>query len=142
MAFVQVTDVDGSVEAVFFADSWTSSQKVIQAGTAVVITGRSQWRDGDVKVRAESAQALVDVRSRATKRVFIDLTLAELTKRGALDELIELLKAQSGGCETRLRIRDENWTAELELPNYLVEPGLGLEEGAEGIYGRRVVTLT
>ncbi|MFT6376879.1 MAG: DNA polymerase-3 subunit alpha [bacterium] len=142
MAFVQLTDVDGAVEAVFFADAWTSSQKAIQSGEAVVVTGRAQWRDGEVKVRAESAQRLVDVRSRATKRVIIELGLEELTKRGALDALVTLLGEQSGECETRLCITGPDWVAELELPNHRVEPGLGLEEGAEGLYGRRVVTLT
>lgn len=142
MAFVQLTDIRGAVEAVFFADAWTSSQKAIKSGEAVVVSGRSQLRDGEVKVRAESAQRLVDVRSRATKRVIIELTVDELSRRGGLDALTTLLTEQSGECETRLHLRSEHYIAELTLPHYKVEPGLGLEEGAESLYGRRVVTLS
>jgi len=141
MAFVQLTDVDGAVEAVFFADAWTSSQKAVQSGEAIVVSGRSQIRDGEVKIRAESAQRLVDVRARATKKVIIDLTLEELVKRGGLKSLTELLAAQSGDVPMLLQVHTPDWIAELELPRFSVEPGLGLEEGAEGLFGRRVVTL-
>ncbi len=135
MAFVRIEDELASVECVFFPQSWARSQRALESGEPVLITGKLE-RGDEVKIMGSSAEPLTEVRSRTTREVRLMLDVADLAGK-RLQQLRAILEAQSGGCNTRLILRSEGrFEAELTLPKLPVEPSARLEESVHALFDR------
>jgi DNA polymerase-3 subunit alpha len=140
MAFVRLDDVDGSVECVFFPQSWTRSMRAVQSGEALLVHGRVERKDDAVKVLADGALRVVEVRNTSVRYARVDLRTGDLTPARA-EQLAALLKDASGRCETRVRVRGPGWEADFVLPDFPVEPTVQLQERAAALFGREDVVV-
>jgi len=136
MAFVMLDDTDASVECTFFSGAWARSQRTIEAGEPVLITGKLEDRDGEIKIRVKSSEKLSDVRARNTREVTLVFDAAELAG-GRLDKLSAMLREYPGTCATRLVVNvPGRFKATMGLPALSVNAGAPLEEHLWAIFGR------
>ncbi len=136
MAFVRLEDARASIEGVFFSEPWARSQRAVEAGEPILVTGEVELNGDEVKFRARSAETLTDVRARMTREVRFVLELADL-HGDRLDEFRKLLQDQRGTCRSMLVVRAEGrFEAELQLPELPVEPSPNLEQCVQALFGR------
>jgi len=136
MAFVRIGDERAAVECVFFSEPWSKSQRALESREPVLVRGRVEYRDDEVKILAESAERLSDIRSRSTTEVRFRLSVEEL-EGDRLQRFLDLLREQHGQCASRLVLRvPGRFDAHLQLPNLGVEPSTALQEGVRALFGR------
>jgi DNA polymerase III alpha subunit len=124
------------IECVFFSEPWSRSQRALQNGKAVLVTGRVEGGEDEPKILATSAELLSEVRARSTTEVRFHLAIEELDG-DRLDRFVALLRKQRGPCRARLVVqRRGRFEAELDLPQHPVDPGTALEEDVQGLFGR------
>ena len=135
MAFVELEDGRASAECVFFADAWSSSKKVVQAGGAILVTGSLEVDDDELKLRASSAVPLIERRRQATSQVRIQLHEPEVTD-AVLTRLDELLVEFAGDTDAVVVLRiPERFDVELAIERR-VDPTVELEEYLRALVGR------
>ncbi|HHO52219.1 MAG TPA: DNA polymerase III subunit alpha, partial [Deltaproteobacteria bacterium] len=136
MAFVRIEDAFDSVECVFFAEAWGRSQRAIEVGEPVLVTGQLEHNGDEIKLLAKSAETLSDIRARMTREVRFNLDISDL-EGDRLGQFLELLQEQRGGCRSCLVVRvDGRFEAELQLPRLPVEPSTTMEESVHALFGR------
>ncbi len=136
MAFVQVEDADSSpVECIFFSDAWTRSKQAVQSGEPILVSGRLESDPDTLKVRANTAEPLSEIRARSTREVQFHLRVGEL-EGDRLEDFRTLLRERRGGCATRLILTTPTRRAELALPDLPVEPSADMEEHVHALFGR------
>jgi DNA polymerase-3 subunit alpha len=136
MAFVKVEDDTGSVEVVFFPESWGRSQRAVQAQKPIIVTGNVELSNDEVKMKANGAELLSELRIRTTKEVRFALQTRELDGE-RLEAFIAVLKRLRGNCRTRLSLKNAGrFEVEVDLPAYPVEPGTELDEAVQMLFGR------
>jgi DNA polymerase-3 subunit alpha len=135
MAFVRLEDADGSIECVFFPDAWARSQRAIESGEPVLVTGKLE-RNEEVKLIGATAEPLTELRLRTTREVRFMFDVEELDPV-RLRRFDELLRAQKGSCRARIILRAAGrFEAELSLPELPVDPSTRLEESVHALFGR------
>ncbi len=142
MAFVQLEDVDASIECSFFAGTWARSQRTVEAGGPLLLTGTVELRENELKIRVNSAEALADVRARTTREVTFRLGVGDLVGAG-LERFVELLRTYPGSAAARVVLDvPGRYLATLGLPELRVDPAAPLEEHLFSLTGRAdAVTL-
>jgi len=140
MAFVQLEEQGASIECVFGPEVWGTSQRAVQAGEPILVTGTVDTRREDPQIRVTSAEPLSEIRARTTGEVWFRLDKDELLDK-RLDPFKEILAGHRGGCRARLVIQDPRWEIEFLLPELPVEPSSQMEERVNALFGRSVVTL-
>ena len=137
MAFVTLEDEHGSVECVFFSDPFLRSQKALAEGQPLLVRGKLERGEDSVKVLAESAELLSEVRERSTRAVALRVDAQEVddSRRAAL---IQLLRGSPGSCELTLHVRfPGRAVAVLRLPEALrVVPDDTFMQGLETLFRR------
>jgi DNA polymerase-3 subunit alpha len=136
MAFVQLEDTDAAIECTFFSQAWARSQRTVESGVPILVTGTLENRDGELKLRANAAELLSEVRVRNTREVTFVLRADELVEH-RLQRFIELLRESHGPCPARVVIDvPGRFRARLGLPRMSVDPGAALEERVLALFGR------
>jgi DNA polymerase III alpha subunit len=135
MAFVRLEDADRAVECVFFAEAYARSARALESQEPVLVIGKVEAGD-EVKIVANAAEPLSDLRARIIREVRFQLDVRDLSG-DRLDRFLELLQAQRGSCRTRLVMRmGGRIEAELQLPQHPVEPSTAMEESVTALFGR------
>jgi len=136
MAFVQLEDVDATIECVFFSDPWATNNKMIRSGEVVLITGRLEIDGKGAKILASTAEAVGDIRLQNVREFRLKLRTGELNKQRN-EQLANLLEAHPGGCRVRLELEAEgDYRAVLAVKRFAVAPSTALEESVSALYGR------
>jgi DNA polymerase III alpha subunit len=139
MAFVKLEDQDAAIEVVFFTQAWARSQRAVESGEPILVTGEiEEPGEGEdtVKLKATTAEPLSEVRARTTREVRFELTLEEL-KGDRLQRLQAILQGQRGACRSRLVVKSPGrFRAEWRLPGFSVEPSAAMEEQVATLFGR------
>jgi DNA polymerase-3 subunit alpha len=137
MAFATIEDATGSVECVFFSDPYTRSARVLTAGQPVLAHGKLEKKADGVKILAENAELLAEVRERRTRQVGLMLDADELT-RERLAELKKLLQGSQGRCPVHIHLRyPGKGRATIALPDSIkVIPDEVLMQGLESLFRR------
>ena len=104
MAFTTIEDTTGAVECVFFADPYTRSQRVLEADQPVLVQGKLEKGEEGVKILAESAELLSEIRERRTREVVLQLN-TDWLQNGKLEGLQKALAANPGRCAVTLHLR-------------------------------------
>ena len=138
MAFVRLEDHVDAVEAVFFADAWARSQRVLGSGRPVLVVGNVEGRGEKIKLRATTAEDLEEVRVRSTRLVTLRLDASDLAGDRA-GELRRILEQRPGGCRTRLQVSYGDLAVHYDLPKLSVDASTELEERITALFGRRQI---
>ena len=137
MAFVTLEDIGGSVECVFFSEPWARSQRAITSEQPLLVQGKLERKDDGVKILAENARLLSDVREGSTREVHLVLDADEL-ENGRLPRLVEVLQASSGAkpVHVHLHLPGQAWVSLRVGDNLTVTPDDALMEGIETLFRR------
>ncbi len=137
MAFATIEDATGAVECVFFSDPYTRSARVLTSGQPILANGKLEKKPDGVKVLAENAELLAEVRERRTRQVGLVLDADELSTE-RISELKMLLRCSQGPCPVHIHLRyPGKGRATIALPESLkVIPDEALMQGLESLFRR------
>ena len=103
MAFVQIEDLQGSIEVIAFPEAYGACQDLLVEDQAVLIQGVAQKEENAVRVLADSIIALENAEALWTASVHITLDTARVDAE-RLRRLAELLRQHAGDCRTYLHL--------------------------------------
>ncbi|MEN9785647.1 MAG: polymerase alpha subunit [Pseudomonadota bacterium] len=138
MAFVQLEDLGGSVEVVFFPRAFAASRAVLESGRPMLVRGKLERKAEGVKVLAEGVEAMDELREKRTRAVAIHLRPDELADDG-LDVLRALLESNRGACPAHVVVEDAaaGYRARVRLgEGWRVTATRALVDGIRGMAGR------
>jgi DNA polymerase-3 subunit alpha len=140
MGFATLEDATGQVECVFFSNAYAASQKVLETDQPILVRGKVERsnRDGEdgVKVIADSAELLSEVRERRTRAVHLVVERDELLPK--LTELSALMIASPGDClvHVHMRLPELGWIDFSLSESQKVIPDDPFIQGLEEIFQR------
>ena len=137
MAFATLEDTSGSIECVFFSKPFSQSQRFLVSEQPLLVHGRLEKKDDAVKLLAESAGLLSEVREKRTQTIKLKFRPEELTD-DRIKQLKALLKRSPGGCSIGIEIDyPGQGVAQLAIPTALhVIPDESFMQGLESIFRR------
>ena len=100
MAVIQFEDATGSVEVVFFPESYKDLQTLLQVDAILLIEGEMGLKEGRLQIVAEDAHPL-DEKLRNAKSVVLTVT-QEISSR--LEELHKIFQGSPGGADLSIRV--------------------------------------
>ena len=121
MAFVELEDLVGVIEATVFADAFAKYAAVLVPDQLVLLTGRVDQRDDENKLIAECVTRIEDAEAQLTTEVHVRFNTRGLEK-GAVDQLHEAMgefrDAQSE-CRLVLHLETPDAVVEIQTPHKL-----------------------
>jgi DNA polymerase III subunit alpha len=157
MAFVELTDLEASVEVIFFRDSYEKFRPVVAEDQVLLVRGRVNARGGENKLLVNDARPIEEVRERRATGIEITVD-ADAARNGIIDKLARLLRTSPGRKKVRVVVSgigrgsmtvDLQKTVAVALSNDLMKtlagtPGVKSveyicerENGSNGSSGRR-----
>jgi DNA polymerase III subunit alpha len=139
MAFIRLEDKESSIECVFFSEAWGRSQRAVSTGEPILVTGRFEERDGEVKMQASSAEPLSEIRVRSTRQIQLAVRLDEISDK-RLKQLKTLFEEHEGNCETHMLVTNADGASGVfHLRKVLLQPTVGLEDAIHALFMRQDV---
>ncbi|MBI1250182.1 MAG: DNA polymerase III subunit alpha [Alphaproteobacteria bacterium] len=102
LAYVSLSDPTGDYECIVMPEHFAVSREALQIGKALVFRGRARWRDGDLKMAADTFEPIEAAEARALGDV--KLVLREGAPMSQLAETIAQLEPARGAESRRLRL--------------------------------------
>ncbi|PID73358.1 MAG: DNA polymerase III subunit alpha [Desulfobacterales bacterium] len=105
MAFITTEDLTGTIETTVFSSVYEKSRGLLVEDTAVIIEGRLEKDENNIKIIADRIVAVEKAESvwTASMEIFLDITR---TDRKLLEELRRLLGQHPGACPACLHLRE------------------------------------
>ncbi len=143
MAFVQLEDLRGKVEVIFFPDGFTENQERIKQALAdaepVVLSGEIEVRDEQTKILAKSIEWAKEAHQGRAKEVILHLQPNEITVE-QLRDLKKMLIQNRGNCPITFRFKGKGFQTELKLPKtFSVNGNPKLASSLRQVFGRDLV---
>jgi len=107
MAFVTLSDLQGSVEVVVFPEAYAKAADLLAEDSAVLIQGQVQKDENSTKIIADEVVDMDLAEDTWTAAVHIHLD-ADQTDRDLIVSLRELLEKHPGGCQTFLHLAQKD----------------------------------
>ena len=109
MAFVQVEDLQGTVEVIVFPDAYSDCQAYLKEDAPVFVQGQAQKEENAVRVVAERIVDMDHAEEVWTASIHITVDMAAASA-DLLADLQQLLARYPGTCKTFLHLVDDNTT--------------------------------
>ena len=93
MAFVRLDDLSGSIEVIAFNSAYAAARELLEADRILLVKGRVDHKDGEVKLVALEASAFEAVPERREVRLRVD---ARRAHAGVIRELAEVVRGFPG----------------------------------------------
>jgi DNA polymerase-3 subunit alpha len=138
MAFVQLEDLHGGLEAVFFPKSYASARAALEAGRPILVRGKLERKADGHKLLADTCEPMDDVREKRTRQVDVRLRPDELVD-DVLPRLKDLFEKNRGGSVVRIVLDDSvgGFSAQIRLPEQArVAATPRLVDGVRALLGR------
>lgn len=145
MAFVEIEDLEGSIEAVIFPKIFESNAKLLTKDSMIVASGRLDRKDDEVKLIVDSISPLeadpgMPVMPKTIPKLFLRVA-SETLDAGLLSNLDALFRKNPGESEVYLELRGNGETTTMRLSrDFLVDPGAVLSP-LKGLLGGESVSL-
>ncbi len=145
MAFMTLEDLTGSVEVIVFPKTYEQSALALKRDAIVIVQGRIDTADQQVKLLAESVSALGDVEQAAPPAPAPDVTLhvvldADRHGEHGLERLRDLLGRHRGDRPVLLTLRAEGRDVRMQAPGVRVAPGQDVVAAIEDLLGPRTAS--
>jgi DNA polymerase-3 subunit alpha len=142
MAFVQLEDLDGSIECVFFPEALSKSSAALGCGKPVLVRGTLERKADEMKLLADSVELMEDVRQNRTAGIEVHVKVGEIAD-DALDEMVKIFERDRGSCWTRIVVEQPGvFVARVKpTPQWRVAVTPRLYDGLTALFGERSVTL-
>jgi DNA polymerase-3 subunit alpha len=106
MAFVTIEDFAGSVEAIVFSDAYSTHRELLQPEAVVVLVGTASTREDEpTKILVEKAMSLDEAWNEIPRKFVLDIP-AQQASDAAIQQLVQLLRANQGACNLFFRLRN------------------------------------
>ncbi|MFW6052815.1 MAG: DNA polymerase III subunit alpha [Desulfosalsimonas sp.] len=104
MAFVDIEDIHGAVEAIVFPKIYSSVQDILAVDTPVFVQGQVQKNENSAKIVADSVVRIPEAESTwaASLHIVID---AEAVSENTLEDLLHILRKYPGSCRGFLHVK-------------------------------------
>jgi DNA polymerase-3 subunit alpha len=142
IGFVQLEDLSGQMEAVFFDEQISSSGDRLADGTMILVSGTISYRNEEQpKVRVNSFTELEDAMENLTGRVEIDIEPKRMNP-AALEMLNGILRSYSGNAPVSVVVVGrEGGDVVLQIPERHIRPARDVVTAIDGIEGVANVRL-
>jgi DNA polymerase-3 subunit alpha len=140
MGFATIEDLVGAVEVVVFPEPYAKSGEFLKSEEPLVITGTVDVGEKSTKIKASDIVPLSELTAQGTKRVHFTLN-AQMTDRGQLEALRDIIGRHGGTCEALLHI-DIPETCRATIPlakNFRVAASDELALAVEKLVGYRAI---
>ncbi len=136
MAFVEIEDIHGAVEAIVFPKLYASVQDVLAVDTPVFAQGQVQKNENSAKILADSVVRIAEAESTwaASLHLIID---TETVEEKTIEELFHVLRKYPGGCRGFLHVRIPSKTETvISLPEEMkIKAGVALRQEVNSLLG-------
>ena len=120
MAFVRLDDLSGSVEVIAFNSAFASARDLLEADRVLLVKGRVDHKDGEVKLVALEVAAFEAVRERPEVRLRVD---ARRAHAGVIRDLAEVVRGFPGESPVIVALDTSDGPRTLQFgPEYRVRP--------------------
>ncbi|MFC3995866.1 DNA polymerase III subunit alpha [Nocardiopsis sediminis] len=135
-----IEDLDGSTEALFFAEAYTLYSTVFAADTAVSIKGKVKEREGEYSIQANE-MTLLDIAhvSEGPAPVLLRVQTQRLDAE-LVGELKSVLRTHRGDTPVTLRAEHPVQSRIYELPDYSVEMSPAFSGDVKSLLGADAIT--
>ena len=144
MAFVQVEDLQGSIEVLVFSEVYDRHQGLIAPDTVLLIEGTISQRDTPPKIIANSLERVENLREKFQNQLQLNIKLdtSEVSEED-LQEMATLFGSNSGETPVKLQIKSEHASKPIQMSvrKYVVEPTNELMKGLRNVVGQEAVHL-
>lgn len=144
MAFVQVEDLQGSVEVLIFSEVYDRHQGLIAPDTVILIEGTISQRDSQPKIIANSLERVENLREKFQSQLQLNIRLdtSEISE-GDLQEMATLFGSFNGETPVKLQIKSAHSTKPIKMNvrKFVVEPTNDLMQGLRNVVGHESVHL-
>ncbi|MGQ0551011.1 MAG: DNA polymerase III subunit alpha [Armatimonadota bacterium] len=145
MAFMTLEDLTGSIEVIVFPKTYEQSALALKRDAVVIVHGRIDAADQQVKLLAESITALVDTEPapmlgrdfEATLHVLLD---ADRHGEDGLQRLRDLLGRHRGDRPVLLTVRADGRDVRMQAPGVRVASGQDVVTAIENLLGPRTAS--
>ncbi len=137
MAFVQLEDLHGSIETVFFPKALVKSAAALAAAKPLLVRGKLERKEQDWKLLADSVEIMEEVREKRARAVEVCLRTEELLEE-TLVQLRELVEKNPGTATLRVVVEDAltGWRAWVRFPTASVAASARMIDGVRALVGR------
>ena len=143
-AFVQVEDMEGTVEVIAFSDVYDRYMGLIQVDNLVVIEGNTDNRSGTTKIIAKSFERMQSMREKYQDKIELqlDIDTDEVTK-DELEEMAVLFGQHRGQTNVRLNVlsREAKRPFAMHVRKFVVDPNDELMSELRNLIGKDAVAL-
>ncbi len=144
MAFVQLEDLRGSIEALIFSDVYDRHQGMIEPDTILLMDGSISKKDGAPKILANSMERVESLREKfqAQLELSIRLQTSDITGED-LQQMAALFSTHKGETPVRLVVKSDHAKKPINMNvrKFVVEPSNELLAGLRDLVGKEAVKL-
>lgn len=145
MAFAQIEDCYGRVEAIFFPEAYTASQEALKRaateGESVIVTGEFEATDEAIKILARSIEMTAEANQERVKSVVLKINPSQV-QADQLRALKQRLIKHQGRYPVKIEFRDATFSTTLDLPkNIRVSGSAEMIREVNELFGGAVVSL-
>jgi DNA polymerase-3 subunit alpha len=136
MAFIQLEDLQGSVEVVVFPSVYVVCQELLVDDIPVMVQGKVQHDDKGSKILADSIIEMEKAESMWTSKIRFNID-GRRSDKAVLLELRTLLRRHPGDCQGEMRIKTaQDVRTDLAMgENWRFQPGQALTREVNGLLG-------
>ena len=136
MAFMQLEDLEGSIEVVVFPSVYTDCQHLLTDDRPIMVQGKVQKDEKGDKILADSIIAMEDAETQWTAEVHFNINV-ERTDKEMLARLRDLVRRYPGDCQgwLHLKMPDEVETVIAITEDWRFQPGDELRREVDALLG-------
>jgi len=136
MAFMQLEDLEGTIEVVIFPSVYTTCQHLLTDDRPVMVQGKVQQEEKGSKLLADSLIAMEEAESQWTAEVYFNIEVSR-TDKEALSRLRDIVRRYPGDCAGYLSLKmAENVETIIAMSDeWRIQPGDDLGREVKALLG-------
>jgi len=145
MAFIQVEDLRGTVEALVFSDVYDRHQGLIAPDTIILLEGTISKRDEPPKIIANSMERVQNLREKFQAQLMLILKLStDSLSKEDLNQMATLMSIHKGETMVKFQVYSQHAKKPIRMNvrKFVVEPSNELLRGLRDIVGKDAVILS
>ncbi len=140
MAFIQLEDLQGSVEVVVFPSVYATCQELLGDDQPVMVQGKVQQDEKGAKILADTIIKMEKAERMWTAKIRFNID-AQRSDKSILSDLRKLLQRHPGDCQGEIRIKtDQKVQMDLAMgQSWRFQPGDAMNREVNGLLGYSAV---
>ena len=139
MAFVQLEDLEGTIEVVIFPSVYGTCVDLLVADTPILVEGKLQLEDKGAKVLAETVIPMEKAEALWTAEVHFAIDVAR-TDAPTLARMRDIIQRHPGDCKGFIRLKNDNTVTLIAMAdNWGIQPGRELSRDINSLLGYAAV---